>query len=293
MGDIGRITEIEPEDGLGWIELGNGDRVRFGGTACKGFVPAIGMAVEVLGTKPGFRGVLKATEVRKAAEASAAPSEVAGGPAAAPAPRTSLHTLQSSGVRADDLILTLLGRADVDHTLHADLEALMFQVQPMPSAEIDCLNPWLYVVAMNGGGDAYGLYTHPLLPEGGVLPWVVWNHEDDMLRCLASDTSTFLRGMLASAAQAGVDPAIVARTQQMLVKMGMAEGPTEPFGDGATAPWLPPEDDVLRPLAEYLAETDGAEMERGLLAYAWRRQDAQATEALRSLYETWEWTPPA
>lgn len=293
MSDIGKITEIEPEDGLGWIEIESGERIRFGGTACKGFVPAVGMMVDVLGSKPGFRGVLKATEIRKVSDAPSIRPEAPGAAPAAPAPRTSLATIQSAGVNADDLLLTLLGRADVDHALHADLGALMFEVDAMPASEIDCLNPWVYVVAMDGGGNAYGLYTHPLLPQGAPLPWVVWDHEVDTVRKLAGDTSSFLQGLLATAASARVDGSIIARTQQMLVKMGMAEAAAEPFGDGELATWLPPEDDTLRPLAEYLAETDGAEMERGLLAYTWRRQDAQAKEALRSLYVTWEWSPPS
>ncbi|RLB57293.1 MAG: hypothetical protein DRJ42_00925, partial [Deltaproteobacteria bacterium] len=95
MSDIGTITELEPEDGLGWIELGNGDRIRFGGTACKGFVPAIGMTVEVHGTRPGFRGTVKATEVTqvKGAAVPKATAGAPGAPAAAAAPRTNLHTL--------------------------------------------------------------------------------------------------------------------------------------------------------------------------------------------------------
>ena len=66
MSEVGTIVSIEPEDGLGWIEMPNGDRVRFGGTACKGFVPAVGLAVEVVGTRPGYGGTVKATELRKA-----------------------------------------------------------------------------------------------------------------------------------------------------------------------------------------------------------------------------------
>jgi hypothetical protein len=55
-----------PIDALGWIALDEGGRVRVGGTAMKGFGGSapIGMRVEVMGTAPGFRGVLKAVEVR-------------------------------------------------------------------------------------------------------------------------------------------------------------------------------------------------------------------------------------
>ncbi|MBW2463678.1 MAG: hypothetical protein JRH11_18655 [Deltaproteobacteria bacterium] len=295
MSDIGTITELEPEDGLGWIEVGNGDRIRFGGTACKGFVPAIGMTVEVHGTKPGFRGTVKATEVTevKGAGAKTGMKVVGGAPgAAAPAPRTNLHKLQSAGLRADDLLLALLGRADVDDTLHQDLEALHFEVQPQLPAGLACDNPWLYVVAMDGGGNAYGLYTHPLLAEHLPLPWVFWDHEDQSVKCLAADTATFLQGMLATARPAGVDPAVIQRAHGTLVKVGMPDAQGQAFGDGEEVNWLPPGDDALRPLDQYLAETDGGEMERGLLAYASRRRDAQAKEALYALYETWQWTVP-
>ena len=51
--------------------------------------------------------------------------------------------------------------------------------------------------------------------------------------------------------------------------------------------------DELRALGDYLGETDGVEMERGLLAYAFRRDDAQARPALDQIYETWGWGLPA
>ncbi len=293
MSDIGTITELEPEDGLGWIELGNGDRIRFGGTACKGFVPAIGMTVEVHGTRPGFRGTVKATEVTQV-KGAAVPKAKAGAPgAAAPAPRTNLHTLQSAEVRADDLLLGLLGRADVDDTLHQDLETLHFEVQPQRAVGLGCDNPWIYVVAMDGGGNAYGLYTHPLLAGHLPLPWVFWDHEDETVKCLAADTPTFLQGMLATAGPSGVNPAVIQRAHGTLVKVGMPDAQGQAFADGEAVTWLPPGDDVLRPLDQYLAETDGAEMERGLLAHASRRHDAQAKKALYSLYETWQWTVPS
>ncbi|HJL15179.1 MAG TPA: hypothetical protein RMH99_05960 [Sandaracinaceae bacterium LLY-WYZ-13_1] len=289
--DIGTITEIEPEDQLGWIELANGERIRFGGTACKGFVPAVGMSVRVLGTRPGYRGVLKATGLEKVSGAAAAAAPAAPADAAADEPRTALHALQQSGVRSEELLQKLLGKADVDDALHADLEALCFEVRPGPGAEVGCGNPWVFVVAMDGGRNAYGLYTHPLLAEHPQLPWVFWDHERDTVRALADDTAGFLQGLLATASASGVDPTVVQRAHRAFVELGMPDAQGQPFGDGVLAEWLPPEGDALRPVDAYLAETDGAEMERGLLAHAWRG-DARAVEALRSLYETWGWTPP-
>src|SRR6185312_3531203 len=62
---VGTIVELNPIDALGWIELDAGGRVRFGGTACKGFPkpPGVGSRVVVRGVQPGFRGVPKAVEV--------------------------------------------------------------------------------------------------------------------------------------------------------------------------------------------------------------------------------------
>ena len=299
MSDVGTITEIEPEDQLGWIEMENGDRVRFGGTACRGFVPEIGMTVKVLGTKPGYGGTTKATGLEKikdvAGKGPAAVAATAGGsskPAPRPQPRKSLHLVQSAGIRADELLLKILGRADMDDVLHADLETLMFEVQPMPASELDCHNPWLYVIAMNGGGDAYGLYQHPVVAEFPQAPWVFWNHETDHVSFLAADTGAFFQGILADAQQSGTDPAVVARARQTLSMLGVPAEPGAPLEE-QKMPWLPPEDDELRPLDEYLGESDGAEMERGLLAYVSRKQEARAKQPLKALYEAWGWNAPA
>ena len=308
MSDVGKITEIEPEDQLGWIEMENGDRVRFGGTACRGFVPEVGMMVKVLGTRPGYGGTVKATQLEmvKAASgagpravaatasggaAAAAPPPVAAAPPA-PKPRQSLLQVQNAGVRADGLLQNLLGRADMDDALHADLEALHFEVQPQPGAELGCNNPWVYVVAMDGSGNAYALYQHPIVAEFPNAPWVFWDHETDHVRYLAPDTGSLLQSLLAEAAAAGGPAAAAApRAQATLVKLGMPDETT-----GAIEPqpieWLPPEDTELRSLDEYLGESDGAEMERGLLAYVSRKQDPRAKEALKGLYEAWGWSAP-
>lgn len=295
MSDVGTITEIEPEDQLGWIEMPNGDRVRFGGTACKGFVPEIGMTVKVLGTKPGYGGTVKATGLEKVADvAGKGPAAVAAaaGKSSAPAPapkrRTNLHTVQNAGIRADELLLKILGRADMDDTLHADLESLMFEVQPMPASELDCHNPWLYVVAMNGGGSAYGLYQHPVVAQFPQAPWVFWDHETDHVRYLAADTGAFFQGILADGEAAGQD---VSRARQTLSMLGVPAAPGAQLVEQKMT-WLPPEDDELRPLDEYLGESDGAEMERGLLAYVSRKQEARAVQPLKSLYQAWGWNAP-
>lgn len=296
MSDIGTITEIEPEDGLGWIELPSGDRVRFGGTACKDFVPAVGMTVRVVDTRPGYGGTVKATELQRVRDAPEAPRPSAPKGAAAPeeiaVPRTSLHVVTSARVRADDLLLAVLGRADVDDRLHQDLEAVGFRVQPQPAGSLGCRNPWLYAVAKSAVGHAYGLYAHPLFDNHPAPPWLSWNQEAGTLRFLASDTGALLSGVLASAETAGADAALTARLRSNLNRLGMADDQGSALGEGEAVPWLPPDDDALRSVDDYLAETDGGEMERGLLAHAFGRRDERAAAALRALYTGWGWTLP-
>jgi hypothetical protein len=75
----GTIVELDPHDALGWIELDGGGRVRFGGSALKGFTSTkmVGARVEVLGTTVGYQGVLKAVQVVPLEQAPAAPAPIA------------------------------------------------------------------------------------------------------------------------------------------------------------------------------------------------------------------------
>lgn len=76
-GQKGTIVELNPIDALGWIELDEGGRVRFGGTALKSFAvsPGVGTRVEVHGTAPGYMGVPKAVMVTPLVVAPAATEE--------------------------------------------------------------------------------------------------------------------------------------------------------------------------------------------------------------------------
>ncbi len=64
-GRPGTILSLDPHDALGWIQLDDGERVRFGGTALEGFATEdlIGIRVVVLGTIAGYQGVPKAVRV--------------------------------------------------------------------------------------------------------------------------------------------------------------------------------------------------------------------------------------
>ena len=61
----GTITAFDVQDGLGWIELDDGQRVRVGGNAMKGRwpQPVVGVRVLVHDTAPGFGGTVKAVLV--------------------------------------------------------------------------------------------------------------------------------------------------------------------------------------------------------------------------------------
>lgn len=61
----GTLTELDPIDALGWIDMDDGSRVRVGGTALSALrpLPEVGTRLRVLETQAGFRGVLKATRV--------------------------------------------------------------------------------------------------------------------------------------------------------------------------------------------------------------------------------------
>ena len=286
MSDIGTITEIEPEDGLGWIELPNGDRVRFGGTACKGFVPAIGMTVRVVATRPGYGGTTKATALEHVSDAPRSFADAPGGPK----PRTSLHALQAAGVRAEPLLEGLLARADADDALHRDLAAAGFETGV--SGRAGCPNPWFFAVARDSEGNLLGLYAHPMFDAE--LPWVIWRPERRTLRLLAFDCASFFPSWLAQAEAASVEGAVLARLRRDLRSLGMPEVAAEPFGTGEKVDWLPPDEAERAPLPTYLGATDGGLMERGLIAHAFGvPPDPQAHEALVALYESWGWALPA
>ncbi|MBW2457128.1 MAG: hypothetical protein JRI68_21610, partial [Deltaproteobacteria bacterium] len=62
-GASGSIEEFEPDDSIGTLVLEDGTKVRFGATACKGFLPAIGARVRLVEARAHPRHGLKAKRV--------------------------------------------------------------------------------------------------------------------------------------------------------------------------------------------------------------------------------------
>ncbi len=223
----GTITDLQPQDGLGWITLDSGERVRFGSSACRNVVIEIGRRVNVLGTAPGYGGAAKATavvELNPPAPAEAAPSYLA--------------KLDALPIRPEPWLREIVQRADSDRAFYEDLQVLGFEVEPMLADELDCHAPKFFVIAMNGGGSAFGLYDRGNAAES--LPWVFWEHEDDSLRFVAKDMAEFFTRLLHFERS---DPSRVERVRAVLLELGLPLGdPTsgeETFPKGEVVSWLP------------------------------------------------------
>lgn len=213
----------------------------------------------------------------------------------APAPRDALPRAKRLGVPMDPDLESVLAHWDVDDVFNEDLESLMFEIEPLPASELDCHNPWMVVVAMNGGGSAYGRYVHPNVTRGNVAPWVFWEHEEDHIVALSPDTRTFFSGFLADAEEWSDDAERIARVRRSLAELGLACSPGDAklnFEEGAD--WLAPLEAALHPLSYYLelAALDPAVAEQGLLAHASRHQETKARAALENMYTERGWTLP-
>lgn len=226
-------------------------------------------------------------------------------------------------VAIEPLLRDILARVEADDAFREDLDALNFQPWPSTADEIDCRNPWFFVIAMNGGGSAFGLYLHPTAtadrgggggrdggdpkPAAAPHPWVFWEHEEDTLCFLAANTDRFFRGWLKEVAAWTKEPDVLARAKAVLAELGVAvdsrETVTLDFDAEPGAPWLPPVGRDVAPLSTYLdmlkttaAAADGnagaAAAERGLLAHATERGSIEAEEALDALWKRQGRTPP-
>ena len=221
-------------------------------------------------------------------------------------PRSSLAKVTQHQVPIDSALSAILTRWDQDEQFYSDLESLMFEVNPCPGDDLDCRDPWFFVIAMDGAGSAYGLYLRPGAGGYSQPPWVFWDHEVDTIYDLPSDTQSFFGAFLAFVERSGSDSGPVSRVRKALAEMNIdpaqdaADISAVHFGSPrrSTAPWLPPPDPRLKSEAEYLqmlAENPSEiEAEAGLLAYATRHihlsETAMAT--LQKLYNKRGWRLP-
>ncbi|WAS90142.1 hypothetical protein [Nannocystis punicea] len=143
------------------------------------------------------------------------------------------------GLPPDEALRRVIARADADSQFYDDLERLMFELAPMPAEHLDCHAPKFFVVAMDGGGSAYGRYVD--LKVG--LPWVMWDHEEDALVYLADDTAAFLSGLLDLRCHHKPNDPSARRVREVLTELGLklgAPGSSMPgFLAGKPAAWLP------------------------------------------------------
>ena len=201
-------------------------------------------------------------------------------------------------VPIEPLLKRLLDNCAGDAGFAEDLNYSGFQPCPMSSDEIDCNNPWFFVIAMNGCGSAYGLYLHPDAMRDGLAPWAFWDHEDDVIFVLANDTEQFLRGLFTLVSDLRIDHERVVRIGAGLATIGVATdvgSVTLPFHlTGPNADWLPPAREALLATEQYLAmlPVEPSTAERGLLGHLQFHGDRAARAALDAYYAERGWCPP-
>lgn len=144
---------------------------------------------------------------------------------------------------SDPALREVLARADADPQFVLDLDRLSFQPAPMRADEIDCHAPAFFPMAMDGGGNAFGVYFDPDVARTHGTPWVLWDHEEDALVFIADDTADFFTRLLDFHERARPGDPRVSRVRAALVELGVrlgAPGSSPPsFYDGMPAAWLP------------------------------------------------------
>lgn len=157
--------------------------------------------------------------------------------------RNQLADYDALGLPPDEALRRVIARADADSQFFDDLDRLGFELAPMPADQLDCQAPKFFVVAMDGGGSAYGRYVDREVLRKLGMPWVLWDHEEDALVYLADDTPKFLSGLLdLRTHDKPADPS-ARRVRAALTELGLqlaAPGSMMPgFLAGKPAAWLP------------------------------------------------------
>ena len=79
--------------------------------------------------------------------------------------RHQLADYDALGLPPDEALRRVIARADADSQFFEDLEQLMFELAPMTPDQLDCHAPKFFVVAMDGGGGAFGRYVDPQVAQ--------------------------------------------------------------------------------------------------------------------------------
>ena len=157
--------------------------------------------------------------------------------------RNQLADYDALGLPPDEALRRVIARADADSQFFEDLEQLMFELAPMTPDQLDCHAPKFFVVAMDGGGSAFGRYVDPQVARTVGLPWVMWDHEDDALVFLADDTAGFFSGLIDFRCHHKPNDPSARRVRAVLTELGLqlgAPGKSMPgFLAGKPAAWLP------------------------------------------------------
>jgi hypothetical protein len=155
--------------------------------------------------------VLKARAVEERAPAVVA--------AVTPPPSSMLAQWEALGVAAEPALLALLRAVDEDAGLLTDLERMSFEVAPLRAADIDCDHERLTIVAMDGSGNAFGLWNDGTSAEP--LPWAFYSHEDDGLTVTAQNTAEFLSRLLDHFTRNEGEADVALRVRQALEALGV------------------------------------------------------------------------
>ncbi|MGC4118814.1 MAG: suppressor of fused domain protein [Myxococcales bacterium] len=108
-----KITSFVPTDGLGTLAAENQAPIKFGKSGCRGFEPAVGLAVEVVAVSPSPLGGWKATEVKLKSDAATYDALLAKRDAALGIERKPLNPVEEAAAASQVLgwVIVLLAEA--------------------------------------------------------------------------------------------------------------------------------------------------------------------------------------
>jgi len=206
------VERYDPYDSVGTLVLDTGERLRFGGSACKGFVPEAGMTVYVnaIGPHPlgGDRALIVRDQPISEEEAAERTAQARG-----QAHQAKLQPLVDAESRLPPMPLAEGFSPSLSHVephLPDGTRTLLAQLQSEHGALTDLglepvfdgsAPPWsfydpsLWVFAIDGGGNSYALHYYPAsVAELSRVPVVFWDHELHTHLFQAESLTAFLSG---------------------------------------------------------------------------------------------------